>query len=105
MFSITGTVIKVFKAPEGKTKNGENYGGDYRVQVMGELSLKNGECKNELVTLGMPSKWDRELYKCIGSVVTLPVGLMVSGNAVKAFIPETAQVPPEILSRGIKKMA
>lgn len=105
MFSITGTVVKVFKAPEGKTKTGESYGGDYRVQVMGELSLKNGEFKNELVTLGMPSKWDRELFKCIGSVVTLPVGLMVSGNAVKAFIPETAIIPKEILTKDAKKSA
>jgi hypothetical protein len=105
MFSITGTVVKVFKAPEGKTKTGESYGGDYRVQVMGELSLKNGDSKNELVTLGMPSKWDRELFKCIGSVVTLPVGLMVSGNAVKAFIPETATIPKEILARDAKRTA
>jgi len=99
MFSITGQVITVFKAPEGKTKAGENYGGDYRVQVLGELALKNGEVKRELVTLGMPSRWGRELFASVGSIVTLPVGIMASGNVVRAFIPENAEVPKQGFQR------
>jgi hypothetical protein len=95
MFSITGQVITVFKAPEGKTKTGENYGGDYRVQVLGELALKNGEVKRELVTLSMPSRWGRELFTAVGSTVTLPVGIMASGNVVRAFIPENTEVPKQ----------
>ena len=103
MFSITGQVITVFKAPEGKTKAGENYGGDYRVQVLGELALKNGEVKRELVTLSMPSRWGRELFGAIGTVVTLPVGVMASNSVVKAFIPENTEVPKQGFQRDPKK--
>lgn len=103
MFSITGQVLKVFKAPEGKTKAGENYGGDYRLQLLGSLKLKNGEVKNELVTLGMPSKWGVDLFKCIGSMITVPVAVMASGNVVKAYIPDNEDMPKIGDSIGVKK--
>jgi len=103
MFSITGQVLKVFKAPEGKTKAGENYGGDYRLQLLGTQRLKNGEVKNELVTLSMPSKWGVDLFKCIGSSITIPVAVMASGNVVKAYIPDGEEMPKAVESVGVKK--
>jgi len=103
MFSITGQVLKVFKAPEGKTKTGESYGGDHRVQLLGTLRLKNGEVKNELMTLGMPSKWGVELFKCIGSTITIPVAVMASGNVIRAFIPDTEELPKYGETIGVKK--
>jgi hypothetical protein len=102
MFSITGQVLQVFKAPEGKTKAGDSYGGDYRLQLLGTQRLKNNETKKELVTLSMPSKWGIELYKCVGSTITLPVSLMASGNVVRAFIPDGEELPKDVLA-GAKK--
>lgn len=103
MFSITGQVLKVFKAPEGKTKAGENYGGDYRLQLLGTQRLKNGEVKNELVTLSMPSKWGVDLFKCIGSTITIPVAVMASNSVVKAYIPDGEEMPKVSETIGVKK--
>ena len=40
MFVLKGTLINVFQTPKGKTKDGEEYGGDSRIQVLHERTLK-----------------------------------------------------------------
>lgn len=102
MFTVTGQVINVFKAPEGKTKAGEAYGGDNRIQLLGTIRLKTGGIKNELITLTMPPKWGLELFNRVGKVISLPVALMASGNVVKAYIPEVEEIPKDV-QENVKK--
>lgn len=97
MFTVKGQVLKVFQAPAGKTKAGEAYGGDNRIQLLGNVILKNGETKNELITLTMPTRWGLSLLKATGREISLPVALMASGNVVKAFIPDAAEIPQDVL--------
>lgn len=102
MFTVTGQVLNVFKSPDGKTKAGEAYGGDNRIQLLGTIRLKNGVVKNELITLTMPAKWGLELFNKVGKVISLPVALMASGNVVKAYIPEVEEIPKDILESAKK---
>lgn len=102
MFTVTGQVLNVFKAPEGKKKTGETYGGENKIQLLGTIRLKTGGVKNELITLTMPVKWGLELFKGVGKTITLPVSLMASGNVVKAYIPDAEEIPKDVLE-SVKK--
>lgn len=93
MFSITGQIINIFEAPEGKNKEGQAYGGETKVQLLGEFHLKNGEAKKDLMTLSVPVKWEHALKQSQGKEITLPVGVFVTGGAIRTFIPEDAPLP------------
>lgn len=99
MFTVTGQVLNVFKAPEGKKKTGETYGGENKIQLLGTIRLKTGGVKNELITLTMPFKWGLELSSRVGTTITLPVALMASGNVLRAYIPDAEEIPKDILER------
>ena len=44
MLTLNGTVANIYEAPKGVNKEtGEAYGGQHRIQVMCENTLKNGE--------------------------------------------------------------
>lgn len=51
MFVLEGKLINIFETPKGKTKEGEDYGGEDRIQIMHETTLKNGEKRVDLVDL------------------------------------------------------
>lgn len=51
MFVLQGKLINIFETPKGKTKDGESYGGDDRIQVMHETMLSNGDKRVDLVDL------------------------------------------------------
>ncbi len=51
MFILEGKLINIFETPKGKTKEGEDYGGEDRIQIMHETTLKNGEKRVDLVDL------------------------------------------------------
>ena len=40
MYILKGKLINIFETPKGKTKDGEDYGGDDRIQIMHETSLR-----------------------------------------------------------------
>ena len=51
MLVLEGTLINVFETPKGVTKDGKEYGGESKIQVMYENKLANGEIRTEMETL------------------------------------------------------
>jgi len=87
MFTLTGQVVNVFTAPKGiSKKTGEEYGGQDKVQILGDIPLTGGESRKELVTL--TTDQGESLSKMVGRDVTAPVGFYTSGKAVGYYIPK-----------------
>ena len=75
MFILDGTLINIFETPKGKTREGEEYGGENRLQVMHETKLKNGEKRVDLVELTVD---DVHPYADkLNSSVSVPVSVSV----------------------------
>ena len=51
MLILEGILINVFETPKGVTKDGKEYGGESKIQVMYENKLANGEIRTEMETL------------------------------------------------------
>ena len=51
MFILSGTLINIFETPKGKDKDGQEYGGDFKLQILHENTLRNGEKRADLVEL------------------------------------------------------
>lgn len=86
MLTLTATVLNVFQAPEGVNKDGDKYGGGFKVQFQAENTLKNGETRIELLTLS--AKDPRQFEQVKGKKVHVSVGAFVSGRQIQFYIPE-----------------
>lgn len=75
MFVLQGKLINIFETPKGKTKDGESYGGDDRIQVMHETTLSNGEKRVDLVDLTVK---DVAPYRDkVNAPISIPVAISV----------------------------
>lgn len=75
MFVLTGTLINIFETPKGKTKEGDEYGGDSRLQILHENTLRNGEKRADLVELTVS---DTSPYNDkLNASVSVPVAISV----------------------------
>lgn len=72
MLQMTGKVINAFVQAGGKDKDGKTYEPRSKVQLLGEMVLKDGEIKNELVDLTVDDLEDWKSY--IGKDVIVDVG-------------------------------
>jgi len=87
MFILTGTVVNVFTAPKGVSKKtGEEYGGQDKVQIMGDIPLPDGQYRKELVDL--TTDQGDLLKKMEGREVACPVSFYASGKSVGFYIPK-----------------
>lgn len=87
MFQLTGKVVNVYVAPKGVSKRtGEEYGGQDKVQIMGQIPLPDGQFRMELVDL--TTDQGEALRKMEGRDVVCPVGFYASGKAVGYYIPK-----------------
>jgi len=81
MLTLNGTVANIYESPKGVNKEtGETFGGQHRIQVMCENTLRNGEKRIELVDLSVD---DVTPYReSLGTPVRVPVGVyVVAGKA------------------------
>lgn len=89
MLTLHGTLINVYESPKGVTKEGKDYGGQNRIQVMAENVLQNGEKKVELVDLTVD---DVTNYKSqISKPVRVPVGVYVSAGKLSYYVLKAPQ--------------
>lgn len=86
MFTLSGEVVNVFVAPKGiSKKTGEEFGGEDKVQVMGQIPVGNGEFRLEIVTL---STDQGDTFRgVVGNSVTLPVAFWARAGVVGYYIP------------------
>ena len=93
MFTLVGDVVHVFQSPTGVNRNGEEYGRDDKIQIMGNMPLKNGQMRKDLITL--TTDQGESLLKLIGRSVSAPVAFYSpSKGNVSFYIPKGHKVTP-----------
>lgn len=85
MLTLTGKLIHSFEAPKGETKEGRAYGGDFKIQVLGQIDLPNGDSRCDLITLTCHDIGAFEQFQ--GKDIAIPVGVFVNGKTPSFFIP------------------
>lgn len=88
MFTLNGQVVHVFKSPVGTNKDtGAEYGGLDKVQIIGNIPLKNGEVRKDIITL--TTDQGTHLEKAIGRNVSAPVAFFSQkAGEVSYYIPK-----------------
>ena len=90
MYKVTGQVLNVIHSPKS-----EKYDESWKVQLLGDSPLVDGQVKKELLTLNVPRPVFEQLQSQSGKVVTLPIGFYVKNNIVVTFYPKH-----EVASKG-----
>lgn len=90
LFSLTGQVVNVFTAPKVVKEDGTSYGGQDKVQILGDIPLQEGQTRKDIITL--TTSQGAELQKAIGSTVVAPVGFYAKGSVISFFIPKGAAI-------------
>jgi len=86
MLTMTGQLLNVFKTTQGVNKEGKEFGGQHKIQVLGAVTLQNGETQNKLVDL---TYHDVNVFeRHIGKQITFPIGVMASAGNVIYYIPK-----------------
>lgn len=87
MYKVTAQVINAFSIPSS-----EKYDESFKLQLMGDLHMKDGQVKKEMLTLSVPSEIFTQLNSKIGKTVTLPVSFFVRNNQLNPFFPKSASI-------------
>lgn len=92
MFTMSGQVINVYVTPKGiSKKTQEEYGGDDKVQIMGDIPLDNGQSRKELVEIRTTEP--ETFQKLLGKPVSLPISFYAPAKgAVIYFLPKGHKV-------------
>jgi len=83
MFTVTGQVMKTFVQPGGVDKEtGETSPPTAKVQILGEMPVKGGDSRFDMVTLTVEKREEFEALK--GKRVRVPLGFFApsKGNIV-----------------------
>jgi len=78
---LCGKVANHLVTPEGKGKDGAEYGGKHQVQLLCEETLRNGETRLQLFTLNTNRP---EAYPT-GAEAEVPVGVFVTAKGVQFY--------------------
>ena len=89
MLMMTGQLLNVFRSPKGVNKDGKDFGGQDKIQILGSVTLQNGETQNKLVDLTCHDLSAFE--RLVGKQIAFPVSVMASGGNVVYFIPKGGQ--------------
>ncbi|WP_063528598.1 hypothetical protein [Pseudoalteromonas sp.] len=85
MLTLSGQLINIFESPKG-VKDDKEYGGQDKIQILGEVVLQNGESRNDLITL---TTHDKGLFEDLkGQTIRVPVSVFANGKSITYFIPK-----------------
>lgn len=88
MLTLTGQLINTFIQPKGE-KDGKEYGGQNKVQILGEVELQDGGSKMDMYTL---TAHDIESFKTfVGKKISFQVGVLATGRNLVFFIPKSTK--------------
>jgi len=90
MYEVTAEVINVFSIPES-----EKYEESFKVQLMGDTHMKDGQVKKEMLTLSLPRVVYAKLKDSVGEKVTLPISFFVTNNQLHPFYPKSVLEAPD----------
>lgn len=89
MFQATGQIISLFKSPAS-----EKYEASYKVQLLGDIPMVDGQVKKEMLTLNVPLPVFNSLQGQVGQDVTLPIGFYVNKHGgLVTFFPKHGEAP------------
>lgn len=78
MIILQGKLLNIFETPKGKNKDGKEYGGDDRIQVLHQTTLSNGAKRMDMETLSVP---DASVYKDkINQDIQVPISVSIYMN-------------------------
>lgn len=83
MFNVTGTIDNVYTSPAS-----EKYEASYKIQLLGESPLMDGQVKKEMITLNVPKDVFSDLKDQIGKTVSLPIGFYIKNGQIITFYPK-----------------
>ena len=90
MLTLNGQVMNVLEVPEGKKRDGTEYGGYHQVQLLCEEPLKNGEKRMNLFTLSCDNP--EPFKKAQGRPVSVSVGAFARGSQIHFYLQKGTQV-------------
>ncbi|MGX9727854.1 MAG: hypothetical protein ACTFAK_11200 [Candidatus Electronema sp. VV] len=90
MYTVTAKLINAFTTPGGK-----DYPPSCKVQLMGDMPMKDGQMKKQLIDLTVPVDWYNKLASRIDQIVKLPISFFAQDNRVVLFFPKGAPLPAE----------
>lgn len=94
MLTLTGQLLNTFVQPKGE-KDGKEYGGQNKVQILGKMDLPDGGSKMDMYTLTAHDIKSFETFK--GKNIRVPIGVLSSGKNIIFFIPKSAK-PESVLN-------
>ena len=84
MLTLKGQVLNCFTVPPS-----EKYPeASHKVQFLGDNVTKDGQIRNEMVTLTVPLEFYLHLEKRVGNAVQIPVGVFAEGKTVRMYFPK-----------------
>jgi len=88
MYQVTAQVLNLFHSPAT-----EKYDESFKVQLLGDVPLKDGQVKKDMLTLSVPAEVYNSLQGQEGKIISLPIGFFVSNNRLMPFFPKSATLP------------
>lgn len=84
MYKVTAQVMNAFSVPAS-----EKYEESFKIQLIGDTHMKDGQVKKEMLTLSVPNTVYNKLKDSVGKTVTLPVSFFVRNNQMNPFYPKS----------------
>ncbi len=94
MIQIKGQVVNLFSTEGGTNKQGEEYEGSDKVQLLGNVLLPNGDFKYDLVDLKVANVEDWKQYK--NKKIAVDVGAYAPSKGNVIFFVAKGAKPQEV---------
>lgn len=97
MLQITGQIVNVFTLDAGKDKEGKEFAERYKVQLMGNVALPNGDAKYDLMDLTVESLDDWTSLQ--NKTVSIDIGAFAPGKGNIVYFVRKGAKPRQVQSR------